>query len=189
MTPAPIQIRIYEHKLMLWNPATLPEGWTEENLLAPHASWPFNPDIANVFFRAGEIEAWGRGIERIFAACREAETPAPRLRFDGSGLWTEFTFSDEYLQLMSGSNQEARGKTPPETRVKTKVKTRVKTRVKTADRLLELLREQPALSLSAAASALGKSVAAIELVAKNLRADGRLRHVGPKKGGHWEVMS
>jgi predicted HTH transcriptional regulator len=102
-------------------------------------------------------------------------------------LWTEFSFSDEYLQLMADSDQGAREKTPSETRVKTRVKTRVETRVKTPDRLLELLREQPNLSLSAAASAMGKSVAAIELAAKNLRAEGRLRHIGPKKGGHWEI--
>ena len=48
-------------------------------LLKPHPSCPFNPGIANVFFRAGEIEAWGRGIQRITDACREAGTPAPRI--------------------------------------------------------------------------------------------------------------
>ncbi|MDR1685405.1 MAG: putative DNA binding domain-containing protein [Desulfovibrio sp.] len=184
MIPAPIQIRVYDHKLMIWNPATLPEGWTESDLLAPHNSRPLNPDIANTFFRAGGIEAWGRGIERIFEACREAGTPPPRLRFSGSDLLTEFAFSDEYLQLMAGTRTGAEEKTPSETRVET----RVKTRVKTPDRLLELLREQPTLSLSAAASTLGKSVAAIELVARNLRTEGRLRHTGPKKGGHWEVL-
>jgi predicted HTH transcriptional regulator len=42
---------------------------------------------SNAFFRAGEIEAWGRGIERIFTACREAGTPVPNLRFESSGLW------------------------------------------------------------------------------------------------------
>ena len=26
---------------------------------------PYNPDIANILFRAGEVETWGRGIERI----------------------------------------------------------------------------------------------------------------------------
>ena len=31
---------------------------------------PYNPDIANTFFRAGEIEAWGRGIDRIITACK-----------------------------------------------------------------------------------------------------------------------
>ena len=43
-------------------------SWTAAKLKQKHASLPFNPVIANVFFRAGEIEAWGRGVERIFAA-------------------------------------------------------------------------------------------------------------------------
>lgn len=38
-----------------------PEGWTVETLMAPHDSVPYNPDIANVFYRAGYIEHWGRG--------------------------------------------------------------------------------------------------------------------------------
>jgi hypothetical protein len=35
---------------------------------------------------------------------------------------------------------------------------------------------------------LGKSVSAIERAARRLRERGRLRHVGPQKGGHWEVV-
>ena len=56
---APVQIRVYENRLKIWNPAVLPEGWTLAKLLGEHASSPFNPAIANAFFRAGEIEAWG----------------------------------------------------------------------------------------------------------------------------------
>ena len=67
--PSPIQIRVYENKLEIINGGVLPEGWTVETLLSSHRSMPYNPDIANTFFRAGEIEAWGRGIERIITAC------------------------------------------------------------------------------------------------------------------------
>ena len=66
--PSPIQIRVYENKLEIINGGVLPEGWTVETLLSSHRSMPYNPDIANTFFRAGEIEAWGRGIERIITA-------------------------------------------------------------------------------------------------------------------------
>ncbi len=117
MVPVPVQIRVYDDKLVLWNPAVLPEGWTQKTLLAPHQSHPPNPDLANTFFRAGEIEAWGRGIERIFAACKEAGIPKPRIRFD-AGLWTEFAFSKEYLALIHGNQRratvEATGSATPE---------------------------------------------------------------------------
>ena len=100
MVPAPVQIRVYDDKLVLWNPAVLPEGWSAETLLHPHSSQPHNPDVANAFFRAGEIEAWGRGIERIFNACRLGGAPEPQLRFDAGGLWMEFAFDEAYLRVV-----------------------------------------------------------------------------------------
>lgn len=72
--------------------------------------------------------------------------------------------------------------------VKTPVETQVKTRVKTEDRLLAVLAAQPETTLAEAAAHLGKSVSAIERAVRRLRDSGRLRHVGPQKGGHWEVM-
>jgi len=65
----PIQVSVYDNKVMLWNPGQLPPNWTVEQLTKKHSSRPFNPDIANAFFRSGMIEAWGRGIERILQSC------------------------------------------------------------------------------------------------------------------------
>ncbi|MEP7271607.1 MAG: Fic family protein, partial [Acidobacteriota bacterium] len=100
--PAPVQIRVYDERLVLVNPAVLPDGWTQASLLAPHYSHPFNPDIANAFFRAGEIEAWGRGIQRIFDACQKEGAPEPVLRFEASGLWIEFPCAQAYLNAIRG---------------------------------------------------------------------------------------
>ncbi len=84
----------------------LPDGWTVKKLLGNHSSSPFNPDIANAFFRAGEIEAWGRGIWRILQACKEAGAPKPRLRYETNDLWLEFPFAPEYLKTIQGANTE-----------------------------------------------------------------------------------
>ena len=86
----PIQISVYADKLLLWNPGELPPDWTVAKLKGKHPSQPFNPDVANAFFRAGLIEAWGRGIARMMQACRAAGTPPPVLRYEPSGLWVEF---------------------------------------------------------------------------------------------------
>ena len=64
-------------------------------MLHKHASQPFNPDLANAFFRAGLIEAWGRGIERILEACASARVPRPDFRYESTGLWTEFRFPSQ----------------------------------------------------------------------------------------------
>lgn len=110
---APVQIRVHDDRLRIWNPAVLPEGWTVKNLLAAHASTPFNPAIANVFFRSGEIETWGRGIERIFAACKAAGIPKPVLDFDGTGLAIEFRYAPEYLKAVAASEEVAGGEVTP----------------------------------------------------------------------------
>jgi ATP-dependent DNA helicase RecG len=93
---APIQISVYPDKLLIWNPGELPPNWTVEQLLSKHASIPFNPDVASVFFRAGMIESWGRGIERLLEACQEAHTPTPDLRYEHTALWVEFRFLPEH---------------------------------------------------------------------------------------------
>ena len=66
----PIQISVYDDHIVFWNPGILPETWTLKKLLGKHHSQPFNPLIAGAFFRAGYIEAWGRGIEKIEHECR-----------------------------------------------------------------------------------------------------------------------
>ena len=106
-TAAPVQIRVYPDRLNLWNPAVLPEGWTVETLLGEHPSAPHNPVVAGAFFRRGDIETWGRGIRRIFEACRAAGEPEPRLRSLASDLWLEFPFASDYLRDLSAAGQVA----------------------------------------------------------------------------------
>lgn len=71
---------------------------------------------------------------------------------------------------------------------KTPVETQVKTRVKVPEQILELLQQQPTLTLAEVAENLGKSVSAIERATAKLRKEGRLKRVGPIKGGHWKVI-
>ncbi len=113
-TPTPIQIRVYPDRLRIWNPGQLPEGWTMEKLLGVHSSKPHNPGIAHVFFRAGEIEAWGRGIQRVFEACREAGAPEPRIEFDGQDVWFEFPFSKDYLEQVAIASSDSTPQVAPQ---------------------------------------------------------------------------
>ena len=91
--PAPIQIRVYDDRIALWNPGALPPDWTLDRLMGTHASVPHNPGIANAFFRAGMVEAWGRGIGDIVRACKAAGTTQPRWEVKPGGLRLEFVFT------------------------------------------------------------------------------------------------
>jgi ATP-dependent DNA helicase RecG len=168
----PIQISVYPDRLMVWNPGQLPPEWTVESLLGKHASQPFNPDVANAFFRAGLIEAWGRGIERILQACRQAGIPEPELRQEPTGLWTVFHFAARE----AGSGEEVGGTTQETTQENTR------------DTILALLRDRPTLTRRELAEIVGISPDGVKYHLDRLRAAGAVRRVGSTKAGHWEVL-
>ena len=169
--PAQIQIRIYADRLQIWNPGELPEGWSLEKLLGQHPSRPFNPDVANAFFRAGEIETWGRGIQRILEACREAGTPEPDIRVESDGLWVDFPFSQAYRDSIEPGDGSFEA-----------------SETTTQEKILALLREDPELTGKALAGHTGITAAGVRYHLANLRKAGRIRHVGPTKKGRWEVI-
>jgi len=99
----PIQISVYKDKIMFWNDGQLPENWTIENLLGKHSSKPYNPEIANAFFRVGYVESWGRGITKMRIECEKADLPPPTYKYKASDFWIEFRkdiYSEEYLKTL-----------------------------------------------------------------------------------------
>ena len=76
-TLIPIQIQVFPDKMIISNDSVFPEDWTMEDFLGKHRSRPYNPLIANTFYRAGFIESWGRGITKILEACKNAGNPEP----------------------------------------------------------------------------------------------------------------
>lgn len=88
----PVQIRVFDDRIEIWNPGYLPSGWDVSRLTANHGSKPFNPDIANVFFRAGYVESWGRGIEKIISSCKTYGCPNPEWEYDGAGICTKLMY-------------------------------------------------------------------------------------------------
>lgn len=105
----PIQIRIHEERISLWNPAHLPDGWSVASLSSHHLSRPANPDIANAFYRAGLIEAWGVGIDKLIAACRHHGIVEPLLRHEQGGLWLEFACTPAPRQPARSAASRAAG--------------------------------------------------------------------------------
>ncbi|MCX6150080.1 MAG: putative DNA binding domain-containing protein [Ignavibacteriales bacterium] len=96
-----IQLRVYDDKISFWNKGTLPEGLSFEALKRQHPSRPRNPIIADVCFKGGYIDAWGRGTLKIINACNEAELPEPEMKeVDGGFLVTVFMdlISEEELK-------------------------------------------------------------------------------------------
>jgi ATP-dependent DNA helicase RecG len=111
---APIQIHIYDDKISIWNEGFLPEGLTLEALKRSHSSRPRNPIIADVCFKGGYIDAWGRGTLKILDACKAAELPEPEMvERDGGFLITLFKerLTEDQLQKLGLNERQAKALT------------------------------------------------------------------------------
>ena len=168
----PIQIRVYEDTIRFYNDGCLPEGWTVKKLLKQHKSKPHNPLIAGAFFRSGDIEAWGRGIDTIRNASREHGSDIPIFESEPTSFMVEFSG-----KVPKGQGaKEDEGSTTQETTQKT-----------TQEKILAILRERPATTRNELAAQIGITPDGIKYHLAKLRKAGAIKHVGPTKAGHWEV--
>ena len=87
---SPIQIKVFKDWLWFYNPGNLVEDITIDSLKSFHPSKPRNPLIANVFYKAGLIEQFGSGIERILHACHIEIIPEPEFTEECGGFSVKF---------------------------------------------------------------------------------------------------
>ena len=177
----PIQISVYEDKIMSWNSGFLPQDWTVERLMGKHPSIPYNPLLANAFFRAGYVESWGRGIEKINRECEEYGAPPPIFDYDASGLMLTIKADPIRAKAILGekvgnSIGENFGENFGENLSEHQKK------------ILELLRHDPRMTARELASQVGITARGIELNIAKLKDLGFLTRIGASKGGYWEVL-
>ena len=173
----PIQISVYEDRLYVANVGSLPENWTIESLMAKHSSVPYNPNIASVFYLAGFIESWGRGVEKICNALRAESLPMPEYTVNPGDIMIKFTGPEDRI-----------------IRVTDKVTNRVTGEVtdKVTDRerqMLQLLIEDPGYTMPQLAEKMTVSRKTVAGYLKSLKEKGIIERIGTTRSGHWEIKS
>ena len=164
----PIQIRVDDDCLRISNCCILPMGWTQESLITHHQSKPYNPLIAETFFRAGYIESWGRGIDNVNKYCSENKYPIPEFSLLGEDLTVTF-YPDSSKSKVNTQNQSSRGYTDTELKV------------------LKLIKTAPAITQKAIAEQLNISRSTVQRIIKVLTGQGTIRRIGAHANGIWEI--
>ena len=167
----PIQIRIEDDAMYISNNCILPKDWTVETLMKPHKSEPFNPSIANAFYRAGYIESWGRGIQKICEVCRELGTADPEYTVLGDDLTVKFTALE---------NAKVSDFKIPKYQTDTLGDTLDK-------KIYALLREKPNITQNEMAAYFGVSTPSIKRAMKKLLEGGHVVRIGGRRYGYWEI--
>lgn len=161
----PIQISVYEDKLYIANCGCLPENWTLENLMKKHSSSPYNPNIAHVFYLAGFIESWGRGIEKMCSACEDDGVPQPEYTIHPGDVMIKFT--------------------APEDRIVGSAARKVTEKVQ---ELLRLLLEDPGYTMPQLADKLKISRKTVATRLKSLKEKGVVKRIGSDRKGYWKIL-
>ena len=175
MYGSPIQIRIEDDAMIISNSCILPEGWTVDTLMEPHNSRPYNPDIANVFYRAGYIEHWGRGIQKICDACKELGAELPVYELIGNGLRVHFkALESALIDEPKTPNRHGGGLSGG-------------IDGGLAERIIELIRADDTVTVSAMGELLGIPKRTIEREMKKLRDSDRITREGGNRYGHWKI--
>lgn len=172
----PVQISVYEDRLYIANGGCLPEKWTLNNLMQKHASVPYNPNIAHVFYLAGFIESWGRGIEKICAACKNANVPMPEYTVNPGDIMIKFSASEELVVRY----------------IRPKVTEKVTDKViENMDdkslKILKLLMEDPGYTAVILSEKLSLSRKTISERIKKLRENKIIERVGSDRKGYWKI--
>ena len=105
MSAQPIAIRVSPYEMRITNRCVFPAGWTEETLFSVHDSRQLNPNIAVGFFRAGLVERFGSGIQKIVDFCKENGNPRPHYLIQPDMITLVMTSRAENIELALGDKQ------------------------------------------------------------------------------------
>ena len=174
-TGSPIQIRVYPDKMLIFNDGKLPDSWTVDDLFTVHKSTPYNPLVAGAFFRSGQVEAWGRGIQKITDSCDLWGKPHPYYKIKTNDVMIGFDtevvssvkfgekFVDEFVEKFVDNNVH--------------------------QAILSLMVKTPTISAKIISEHIGMTSRGVQKNIDTLKRNGFVERVGSPKGGHWVVKS
>ena len=162
----PIQIRVQDDVMYISNQCSFPSDWTVEDILRPHRSRPYNPLLASTFYRAGYIESWGRGIEKIERECYNIGASAPVYQIKGDGFTVKFD------ALRVNVSQNVPQNVPQNQRIE--------------EQILTLIQDNLSITRTEIAARLNVSV---KTIARKIKTMSNVVYVGHAKGGHWQIIN
>ena len=189
-------IRVFDDRITFWNQGSLPAGITPESIFRPHDSQPRNRLIANAFYMAGFVEAWGRGYELITEAFTKEGLEVPTIEEEFGGVRV-IVKREIFYGIQHGGRVDPKtgrlikaGDTKNVTNDVTKKLTE-RQRV-----ILEMLpfgdienvTKNERVTTALLAGRFGKDPRTIKRDMKVLQDLGIVTHVGPSNGGYWKRL-
>ncbi len=183
MNPDASLIKIYNERIEFWNPGTLPDGISIDQLInGNYVSRIRNVKIASTFKEAQLIERYGSGIKRIQQGFIVYGLKPPFFEeFQGGFRVTvysgEESFDSERLGKRLGEKLgEKLGERLGEKLTKIHLS------------IIQAMRKNNKISQNELAKTIGISNTAIQNNTRYLQEKGFIKRMGPARGGHWQIL-
>ena len=166
LVSAPIRLFIFDNRIEIISPGHLPNNLTVEKIRAGNSNIR-NPILVS-YVAKGLLpyHGLGSGIKRALEK------------------WPEIDFTDDRdgcLFVATVNRKEAEGVA--------KAKSSPKSSPKTEELLIEFIRHDSSITTAHLGELLGITKRAVLKQIDKLKEQGRLRRIGPAKGGHWQVLN
>lgn len=180
MAPAPIRLLIFSDRVEIISPGALPNNLTVDEIKMGNA-YQRNQLAATLCAKTMEYRGLGSGIVRA-------------LRADSNIEFHNEVNGDQFRVILWRKNSKSLVPTLeeplPQYQKTPLAGFELQKKKKTArERILECISQDGKVTTAILASRLEMSVSGIERNLRILKQEGRLRRVGPDKGGRWEVIS
>lgn len=174
------QMKVYDDRIRLWNEGSLMDGMTIENLRQEHSSRPRNKLIAQVFYLAGFIETWGRGIQKVDDAFKRAGLTVPDYSEIGGGILTIIPRPTATDSQISPAND-----TKDDTNVHKELTERQRVILSVIEKDCTITAQKIAQKIAQKGYAVGQRTLMTEL--STLQSFGVLHREGGRKKGRWVI--
>jgi ATP-dependent DNA helicase RecG len=163
-----IALRIFDNTISLWNHGNLPPQLDIEKITDTHASYPRNKLIADAFYRAGYIEAWGRGIQTIVSEVVANGLLPPVFTNDG------WSFTVTFYRKQIQSNDTISGQIDSEHLTEKQLE------------IVAIIQKSPSISYRKISKQLNTNESVVLKQINKLKQAGILERVGGTKG-YWKI--
>lgn len=188
--PDYIQIAIFKNRVEIRSPGDLYDGLTLEEMRRGNISRRRNPLIADLFRRINMVEGWGRGMPLILENAPDVQFrqiaglfiagfDRPSFHEDLAGETVDKTV--DKADTMENHMETTQNHAKP-------LETTQSLPSKSKGILLNLLLTKPDLSQKKLAELSGLTLYSVRHHMESLEASGHIRHIGPTRGGHWEIL-
>lgn len=187
-----VHVDMFDDRIEIYSPGGMFDGTkVQERDLMNVPSRRRNPVIADIFNRLKYMDRRGSGFKKILGDYRKQPQYTESMEPEFSSDYDAFFLVLKNLNYNKISSEQ--GNMTENIHIKdndyqeTTKKTTKKATKKTTEKIIEIIKENPNISVKEMAEVVGLTTDGVQYHIRNLKAHGVIERVGPDKGGYWQV--